>query len=294
MGLKSRNLAAPIDIGQMAGSRIQEAMKYGIENDILYGKMLPGRVEQGLYETSLIQNYRFGSHKDTWDGRRFYYAKATNIVASCKFGLKYYGQIGDGFAGTILAINAASGVTVLTITAAGVAVNDLRDGCFMAHVTHQQFRKIVSNTATDSDGRITITLDYATTSSLTTGDWIELLPSGWSNVRLTAGPSGGMSGNDYSSVAGIPNVITTVADTFLWLQTWGEIFVNPHGDSLQDAGIAGGERKVVFDVEGSICIEDDVSHGPGAESDEHQIAGYIMDRSAANTSGPPVIMLTVR
>jgi hypothetical protein len=51
---------------------------------------------------------------------------------------------------------------------------------------------------------------------------------------------------------------------------------------------------MVFDCEGSICIVDDVAHGPcGAGGDEQQIAGFIIDRSASGTSGPPLVMLQI-
>jgi len=119
----------------------------------------------------------------------------------------------------------------------------------------------------------------------------EVLHNPYSAVRLTAGPSGGDAGNDYSSVAGMPCTITTTTAQFLWLQTWGPIWINPHGSSLQGAGITGSERKVVFDCEGSITLEDDATHGPCAGGEDMQHAGFIIDRSASGTSGPPLIML---
>ncbi|KKK47820.1 hypothetical protein LCGC14_3151340, partial [marine sediment metagenome] len=153
------------------------------------------------------------------------------------------------------------------------------------------FRGIIGNSAT-ANGLVTFTLDAGTTVALTT-EYCEVLQSPYANVKLTAGPSGGLTGNDYSSVAGIPNVITAAANQYVWLQTWGPIWINPHGSSLQDAGIAAGERKLVFDLEGSVCIEDDAAHGPGADGDEHQIAGFIIDRSGSSSSGPPLVMLTI-
>jgi hypothetical protein len=259
--------------------------------EITYSDIEVGGSYQGLYAESGTKNYPIGTRRKLQqDSRVFYYSKATNIISNIKFGLKYYGQIGDGIA-TTLASGQSAGNSTLTIVGAGVALNEFAGGYVMIHAAAgQQFRRIVSNTATDG-GQITLTLDYALDVDVTNADYTEIIQNPYGNVRLMAGPSGGMAGNPFTSVAGIPNVKTTVANRFLWLQTWGPIWINPHGSSLQDAGITGGERKLVFDAEGSICIEDDVAHGPGVDGDEHQLAGYIIDRSAAGTSGPPLVML---
>ncbi len=248
-----------------------------------------------LYRTSTILDpkWRVGDRMVTPDGRVFRYAKASNAIPTCKFGVKFWGQIADGVAASLYQ-GQAIGDDSVKITAAGVTEDQFYGGYVMIHVgTHQQFRGILGNTATLGDGTIIVYLDAALTVVVTTSHYTEILPSPYANVRLTAGPSGGDSGNDYSSVAGIPNVITAAANQYLWLQTWGPIWINPHGSSLQDAGITGGERKLVFDVEGSVCVEDDAAHGPGADGDEHQLAGFIIDRSASGTSGPPLVMLQI-
>ena len=246
-----------------------------------------------LYTTSTIKdpNWNVGDRVVLPDGRVFRYALATNAIPSCKFGVKFYGQISDGI-GVSMAINHAIGAKDIVLTAAGVTKDEFRGGYILIHVgTHQQFRGIIGNSAT-ADGLVTFTLDAGITVALTT-EYCEVLQSPYADVKLTAGPSGGLTGNDYSSVAGIPNVITASANQYVWLQTWGPIWINPHGSSLQDAGITGGERKLVFDVEGSVCVEPDAPHGPGADGDDHQVAGFIIDRSANGTSGLPLVMLTI-
>lgn len=271
----------------------------GMEGSVVRGNVLytlPGGSigvgNQGLYEASTTKKYDLGTRLVTGDGRVFRYAKASNTVSVRHFGLKFWYQIGDGVA-TTPALSSAIGDTTVTIAKSGIAKDDFRGGYANFFSTPVQFRSIISNTAT-SGSNITITLDEPLTTAITAAStYTEVLQNPYGNVRLTAGPSGGDSGNDYSSVAGMPAIITSAANTYLWIQTWGPIWVNPHGSSLQDAGITGGERKLVFDVEGSICIEDDVAHGPGADSDEHQIAGFIIDRSASGTSGPPLVMLQI-
>lgn len=256
------------------------------------GVLKDGGIVQKTHEASSTQNYLFGATRRTIDGRVYKYAKASNIVSVRHFGLKFWGQIGDG-AAAVTPAAAVVGSSFVTITKSGIAADEFVGGYFMSHGTPTQFRGIIGNTAT-SGTTIIIELDEPLTTALVaTTTYCEILHSPYANVRLTAGPSGGDSGNDYSSVAGMPAITTDTANYYLWIQTWGPIWINPHGSSLQDAGITGGERKVVFDVEGSICIEDDVAHGPGADGDEHQLAGFIIDRSAASTSGPPLVMLQI-
>lgn len=248
-----------------------------------------------LYETSTIlaNKWNVGDRYVLPDGRVYRYALATNAIPTCKFGVKFYNTIADGIA-TTLAQGQAVGDNTIYITGAGVTADEYRGGYVMIHVgTHQQFRGILGNSATDADGKVKIYLDAALSVAVTTSHYTEVMQSPYSNVKLTAGPSGGLTGTDFTSVAGIPNVITAAANQYVWLQTWGPIWINPHGSSLQDAGIAAGERKLVFDLEGSVCIEDDVAHGAGGNTDEHQIAGFIIDRNAASTSGPPLVMLQI-
>jgi len=292
MGLEKVDLSAPVNIGQMVSRRIQEAFKYGIDCDIIHGGIISGGVEQSIHSTSLIQNYVVGTRRIRWDGRVFRYAKASNIVSVRHFGLKFWNQIGDGLATTLDATSAV-GASTITIVDAAATLNEYKGGFVTMFSTPIQTRGILGNTAV-SGGNTIITLDEPLTTEVTAATYTEVLHNPYSNVRLTAGPSGGDSGNDYSSVAGIPCAITTVANTYLWLQTWGPIWINPHGSSLQNAGITGGERKLVFDCEGSICIVDDVAHGPcGAGGDEQQLAGFIIDRSASGVSGPPLVMLQI-
>jgi len=254
--------------------------------------LLGGTTGQRIWETNLVAQYSPGTRLVTEDGRVFRYAKASNIVSVRHFGLKFWRQIGDGIAAVA---GGTSAIGDYTVTLTGTASKDEYMGGYITiFSTPVQSRYIVSNTAT-SGTTFVVTLAEPLTVAVTSGaTYCEALQCPYANVRLTAGPSGGDSGDDYSSVAGIPFTITTVANTYLWIQTWGPIWINPHGSSLQDTGITGGERKLVFDCEGSVCIVDDVAHGPcGAGGDEQQLAGFIIDRSASGTSGPPLVMLQI-
>jgi len=288
-----RNLAGiDSDMFTPIGRMLQQGMAHGITNDMIYGGLVTGQTTlQGLHVESAVQNCIFGTRRVRWDGRVFRYSKASNIVSVRHFGLKHWYQIGDGLA-SVLAATSAAGATTITIADAAATLDEYKGGIITMFSTPVQTRVILGNTAVDG-GNTIITLDEPLAAEVTNATYAEVLHNEYSNLRLTAGPSGGDAGDDYSSVAGIPATITTVAAYHLWVQTWGRIWINPHGSSLQNAGITGGERKLVFDVEGSICIEDDVAHGPGADSDEHQLAGFIIDRSAAGVSGPPLVMLQI-
>ena len=292
--MSRRNLATlDRDMFQGLGRILQEAMSHGVENDMIFGGLMSGQSAlQGLHVESATQNCKIGTRRVRWDGRVYRYGRATNIVSVRHFGLKFWGQIGDGIA-TTPAASAAAGASTFTIAKSGVAADDFAGGFVTFFSTPVQTRGIVSNTAT-SGGNITITLDEPLTTAITVAvTYTEVLHNPYRSLRLTAGPSGGDTGNDYSSVAGIPCIITTAANRFLWVQTWGPIWINPHGSSLQDAGITGSERKLVFDCEGSITLEDDAAHGPCAGGEDMQHAGFIIDRSAAGTSGPPLVMLQI-
>ena len=243
-----------------------------------------------LYRTSTVRDekYNIGDRVVLPDGRVFRYAKATNIVTSTKYGLKFWNRIADGI-GALLAQGQAVGDTSIKIAAAGVTEDEFRGGYIIIHVgTIPQYRGVIGNTVTDSAGNIIVYLDASLTTAVTVANWTEILQSPYSSVHF-----GGTVGDDYSSVAGIPTVITAAANQYVWVQTWGPIWINPHGASLTGAGTLGGEHKLVFDFEGSVCIEDDVNHGGAADTDEHQLAGFIIDRRAAVTEGPPLVMLSI-
>lgn len=249
--------------------------------------LLGGTTGQRIWETSLTAQYSPGTRLITEDGRVFRYAKASNIISVRHFGLKFWNKVAiEANAG------GSSAVGDYTVTLTGnVTKDEYKGGYLISHGTPTQFRYIVSNTVT-SGTTFVVTLAEPLTTAITGGStYCEALQSPYANVRLTAGPSGGDTGDDYSSVAGIPFVITAAANTYIWIQTWGPIWINPHGDVA--AGVAGGEHKLVFDVEGSVCVEDEVAHGPGADGDEHQIAGFIINRGASGAGGPPLVMLMI-
>ncbi|KKK70079.1 hypothetical protein LCGC14_2927570, partial [marine sediment metagenome] len=240
--------------------------------------LLGGNTGQRIWETNLVAQYSLGTRLITEDGRVFRYAKATNIVSVKHFGLKFWNQIGDGIAANA---GGSSAIGEYTVTLTGTATKDeYKGGYLIVFSSPVQFRAIVGNTATSGTTFVVTLAEPLTVAVTGASTYCEALQSPYANVRLTAGPSGGQSGNEWSSVAGLPYTITSVANSYLWIQTWGPVWINPAGVSLNDAGVAVNERQLVFDFEGSVIIVGDAT----ATTVSMQHAGFIIDRNYESTS----------
>lgn len=275
------------DIGQDWSRIIQEAFKHGISCDIIHGGLLKGRSEQGLYEQSATQNYLVGTRRISPLGRVYKYARATNVIKDCKYGVKFWAQIGDGISYTAPKQTQEIDDTSIKVAGAGITENELIGGYVMIHThgdLYQHFRGIVANTRTDGSGNVTITLDAPLKVAVTLSHGVEVYPNPYASVRTASAGLEGGTPNEYSSVAGMPNVKTTVADQYIWIQTWGPIWINPHGASCK--GSASDCRRLVFDREGSISSQGETV--AGAVYTE-QYAGFIINRG----DGPPLIMLQI-
>ena len=91
------------------------------------------------------------------------------------------------------------------------------------------------------------------------------------------------AGDHYSSVAGMPNVLTTAVNQYLWIQTWGPCWVNPKGFV-----VATGRRGVWFDDEGSI-----VYANANVVTKTLQYAGFLLERDDAGDTGAPMVNLQI-
>ena len=245
-----------------------------------------------LYETSTIKHpdYNVGDRVALPDGRVFRYAKATNIISSQNFGLKFWAELGDGIGYVAPDQGQDIGDTSVHVTAAGITEDELRGGYIIIHthgLSDDQFMGIVGNTATDSDGDVTIYLDAPLTVAVLTTHGVEVYPNPYMSVRVKQASHGG-GGDRYSSVAGVPVVKTTAVDQYLWLQTWGPCWINPQG--AVGATVTVDRRGLVFDYEGSIT-QLDVNIATTAMM---QYAGFIINReSVGNGTGPPLVMLQI-
>ena len=282
------------DIGQDWSRIIQEAFKHGIDCDIIQGGLLSGRFVQSSYEVSAIQNYILGSRRTSPDGRVYRYAKATNIISSTNFGLKFWAELGDGIGYTApLQIQDIGDLSIKVDSgkgAAGIAKDELVGGYVIIHThgeSYDQFRGILSNTLADANGYVTITLDAPLTIAVELAFGVEVYPNPYASVQVRQAAHGG-GGDRYSSVAGMADIKTIVENQYIWIQTWGPRWINPQGDVGNVVTID--RRGLVFDYEGSIT-QVDVNVATTAKM---QYAGFIINReSVANGTGPPLVMLQI-
>lgn len=246
-----------------------------------------------LYETSTIKNprYNIGDRAITPDGREFRYAKAGNIIANIQQGVKCYNLKSDGVNYAALLQSQAIDDTSVKVDGGGATdwdEDELRGAYIIIH-THSdlnhQFRGVIGNTPSDANGYITIYLDARLTHDLTTSHAVEVHLSPYSDVRQL-NSTNGKPGDRYTSVIGMPNVSTTVANQYLWLQTSGPCWANPHGTLGYSSSV--NERELVFDWEGSICPQADAV----GSDDAAQRAGFQIERQTSGT-GSAFFMLQI-
>lgn len=280
--------------------------RVGSRGTIVRGDQIPvefdglvgGAAGQDIWESSVLQRYDVGARRLLPDGRVFRYAKATNTITDNKHGLKFWGQLADGIGYTAPLQVQVVGDRIVIVDggkgAAGIAEDELRNGYLMLHThgdSYQSFRRIIGNTVADSDGYVTITVDMPWNVAITTSHGVEVYLNPYVNVQLRNGSSG-HAGDKYSSIAGFPFVVTAVANLYIWIQTWGPIWVNTHGNRLQAANIAQDERQLVFDFEGSVSFQEQCVGASADGEDYNQLAGFLIARGASGTA-PTLIMLQI-
>lgn len=248
-----------------------------------------------LYETSTIlaAKWNVGDRVVTPDGRVFRYGKATNIVTNTMQGLKFYGRVEDGIAyktPTQAQVIGDKSITVDAGDEGDVAEDELRGGYVIVH-THSDVadfsRGIIGNTVTDANGYVTIYLDAALTIAIKTTYGVETCPNPYAILQQRTAASGVDGADYYTSVAGLPMVKTTVADQYLWVQTWGPCWINPQGDIGYTPAVS--RRTLFFTHEGSIIIKSVAA----ASTSLQQIAGFLITRETAGGTGPPLVMLQI-
>jgi len=247
-----------------------------------------------LYQSSIVKHaeYNAGDRVVLPDGRAFRYGRSSNIVPTTSFGLKFWSKMGDNGVDYVTGADIDAedtGSETLHITAADITLDELRGGYVIVH-THttdhnDQFRGIIGNTATDADGDITIYLDAPLERAILTTYGVEVHANPYSNLASRAAVSrGGVGGDHYSSVAGVPMVITAAANQYLWLQTWGPCWLNPQGSWA----VATGRRALWFDYEGGVHF---VNTNVATKS--LQLAGFVMDRGDGADRAKPLVYLQI-
>jgi len=239
--MTTQNLATlDRDMMQPLSRVIQEAAAHGIENDLIFGKLLPGGVEQGLFELSTPQNYVFGTRRVTPDGREFRYAKAGAAITEdhVDYGLYYAAGPRNKWYENPAQIQVAGDTTILlpfdeagTVTPAAsttVVKDELVGGylvIYKAGKANQCVRRIIANTADDglSTHNVTITLESPLPYNVALADGVELISNPWSDVKPSfAAPSANIS------MCGFATQVTGNGKCF-WMQTKGVNRVSQNG-----------------------------------------------------------------
>jgi len=252
--------------------------------------LLGGATGQRIWETNLVAQYSLGTRLVLGDGRVFRYAKASNIVTRSDFGVKFWALSSDGIEANTSQAQVVGDTSITLPTATAFAKDALRGGYVMIHIgAHFQNRGILGNDAMVG-GSITIYLSEPLTVAVGAAQYTEVYPNPYSNVYCHYA-AGGHPAGAFSSVAGVPFVITTVANTYIWIQTWGPLFINPydHIGSDPDADM----RIAVFDHEGAIAYDHEAKGFAADSASHHQHAGFIINRQTDSASGPPLLMLQI-
>ncbi len=247
-------------------------------------------MKQDIHELSAIKRYPIGFGypiTNPLDLRRFHYAKAGGTL-NPDFGAKnvlrqhiaYTTIHTDAPALAVLvSIDVGAGDGVLGNGA--IAADELAGGNIVIYPHSQNTinRMIVANTATIAGGGVmVVTIDKPLPCPLThTTMHAECIANPYLKVQ-----TGHLA---YASVVGMPTMPATLALPFVWLQTWGPLWVNPQGHE----GIGANNREVVFREDGSIDFHDptDVTTKYG------QHAGFVINDTTIGGQGAPFIFLQI-
>lgn len=267
-------------IMSVLGAELYNAFKYGIENDMIYGKLLDNGVEQDLEEVSATQYYEIGTRRVTKDGRVYRYSKSSGICRSGR-GNKFMYKISDGIDWQLLNATSAIGATTITFatgTHAAFTKDQLVGGLVLISDsewggtadTNVQNRVIVGNDASLQNAVCTITLDRPLTREVTVSTYAFLMPNPYASIAFNA--------DVVNSIAGVPMTYVSASGKYFWLMTWGKLWLAPQAD---DVGKINSARQVVFRQDGSLAIHDYANALEGMQ----QHAGFIIDDNTGANGG---------
>lgn len=252
-------------------------------------------MKQGLHEVSAIQNYPIGFGL-TKGEREFVYCKVGDCSGTADLWVEGKGQpceYGCGmstmvttstFTGTNIKAGVEGGKTVKVVLA-DTEVDDYAGGYFGLHSATGGTTwgaRIISNSATDSDGNVTFILEDVLPVALTTSDTVSITPNPYSNVSQHSGPDA------FSAVIGVclNYAAAPGADLegkYVWIQTDGplpepQIHTAHQGDGNQERMLYWASPRAMQ------C--------PTADPLAQQVAGfYLPCGDKTNTFDHPVVWL---
>jgi hypothetical protein len=188
----------------------------------ILGDMLPGRVEQSIYEASAVQNYALGSRKIVDIGgsqKTYHYCKAgAAITLNCRL----VGCLDQILAADdrILTIAAALGAVQMSVPHATAAKDEYVGGVMEIWTSPFQFRTIVANSAS-SGGQTIVTLDHPVSTAAAIGVQVVLHHLPYRKV----GPMG-VAMATFESAVCLPPIAVPI-NNFFWGLTYGLCFIEP-------------------------------------------------------------------
>jgi hypothetical protein len=246
-----------------------------------------------IYKVSTVKDpkWNVGDRFVTPDGRVFRYAKVGTAGVLSSFGATVRASSNISvLAPAQTADCGAVGDRKVTITIAAadgraadgvVAEDELRGGYIVLanQSSSAQCRCILGNTAVASGGGTTIvTLDGPLTAAIAAGTtYTEILLNPYAFLEIFGGTNA-----DYQSAVGVPAVTATVGQ-YVWVQTWGPLWVVPGGATTPGDSV--NDRTVCFVGDGSINGSAHITNENG-----YQAAGFIID---SGSTTPPFIMLQI-
>ena len=254
-------------------------------------------MKQDIHEMSAIQRYPIGFRypkNNPLDLRSWHYGKAGALLTSVTGAFNVVPQLVAGR--RAIAIAAEQGDYQLTITLVAadgilengvIAEDELQGGyiCIFTPAPMQAIqRMIVANTAQAvvGGGPMTVSLDKPLSQDIDILNFgAEAMASPYMKVETGT--------HQLCSVVGIPTVPATLAEPYLWLQTWGPLWITPTG--LYE-GLGNANRVVVFQQNGTIVDRENATVPPhGSEKMQH--AGFVLCNLATGAPGAPFIFLEI-
>jgi len=269
-----------------------------------WGTRLPARPDQGIYELSAVQNFRFGSKKRE-NGRIFRYAYTVlglPATARLKVNSNYQpdvpGHINeDGFMGNIVTAGAVrtapvpAGQRFIDIGDTVVRAADWYQGGYIVvfdDVTPHFHQHFILNSERGTGTYVRLWLDYPIASAIPVNNaggnpvGITALRSPYSAVEAP----GVASQAGFEAFVGLP-LVPVAAARFFWLLTAGPVFVTPTG------GVWPGSAANLRDVYANPA---DGTINPSSVQDPSngfQKVGFLLNATGGTTSdyGDAYIML---
>jgi len=240
--------------------------------------------DQDYEEATDIAHYNIGSRMVV-DDRVFHYGRAGNTL-DCGLGAHIGFTQDVAFAVVTVDADAAGKYTLEVTVGAGdgrlgtgeIPANELSGGyiiIFPDGMADTINRRIVSHTGVAAPGgAITVTVDRPLPVALTPNPHAELIASPYLDVLE------GLL--DRRMIVGMPPIAATVGQ-YLWLQTWGPVWITPTGVDFLTAE----NSLAMFRANGTIT--EFIWNNPA--TGQPQIAGTVMTPAAGGGQGAPFVNL---